>query len=473
MRRLSAWALCVVNGAALAIILIMAVSAAQAQGVSQGAVQKKDMVRTARTGQSTKPAQQAQHVISQVSRLELASLESAALQQLKNADLLEPAATGHIPNYLRAIASTMPDATGPLAHLVKTALYGGTLPPQTRMAMGLRIAAIHNNEYVAAHLRRLLRAQSGGPALISALQNNATSKLSPPMRLALRYAEQLTRDIHGVSDADFAEVRRFYNDSQLVDLTMMVSFFNYFNRLCQGLQLPLEPWITQPVAGATALASTYQAPQARVALISDEEFRVFGTVASPPAPAVSPAPATVTNTSNEKATEPKTNNGLGIKIANSQRAMSRVPDFSSAWFGYWAAVRQSATLDRPLLLQVSFAVSMVNGCRYCTLHQVQGLRRSGVDMEKLVAMKKDDSALTARELTAVQFARKLTRDAASVSNADYRVLEAEFGRQGALEVLLQTCAFNFMNRFTDGLRLPSEDEAVQTYREVYKSDWRK
>lgn len=27
--------------------------------------------------------------------------------------------------------------------------------------------------------------------------------------------------------------------------------------------------------------------------------------------------------------------------------------------------------------------------------------------------------------------------------------------------------FSFMNRFTDGLRLPSEDEAVKTYQEVY------
>jgi hypothetical protein len=36
---------------------------------------------------------------------------------------------------------------------------------------------------------------------------------------------------------------------------------------------------------------------------------------------------------------------------------------------------------------------------------------------------------------------------------------------------LQTAAFSFMNRFTDGLRLPSEDEAVRTYRETYGTDW--
>ena len=52
---------------------------------------------------------------------------------------------------------------------------------------------------------------------------------------------------------------------------------------------------------------------------------------------------------------------------------------------------------------------MANGCRYCTLHQVMGLRRLGVDPAKLVAMKKDDSALTPKERAAVEFARRLTK----------------------------------------------------------------
>jgi hypothetical protein len=29
-----------------------------------------------------------------------------------------------------------------------------------------------------------------------------------------------------------------------------------------------------------------------------------------------------------------------------------------------------------------------------------------------------------------------------------------------------------MNRLTDGLRLPSEDEAMRVYRETYGSDWK-
>jgi hypothetical protein len=96
-----------------------------------------------------------------------------------------------------------------------------------------------------------------------------------------------------------------------------------------------------------------------------------------------------------------------------------------------------------------------------------GLRRLGVDPAKLMAMAKDDSALTGRERTAVAFARKITREPAKLTKDDYAALVSEFKEQGALEVLLQSCNFAYMNRFTDGLRLPSEDEAIKTYQETY------
>ena len=60
-----------------------------------------------------------------------------------------------------------------------------------------------------------------------------------------------------------------------------------------------------------------------------------------------------------------------------------------------------------------------------------------------------------------------------MTDDDYNRLRAEFGERGALEVVLQTCNFAFMNRFTDNLGLPSEDEAIRVYREVYGGDWKK
>jgi hypothetical protein len=39
--------------------------------------------------------------------------------------------------------------------------------------------------------------------------------------------------------------------------------------------------------------------------------------------------------------------------------------------------------------------------------------------------------------------------------------------------MLQSCAVAFMNRFTDGLRLPSEDEAIRVYQESTGTPLRK
>ena len=71
--------------------------------------------------------------------------------------------------------------------------------------------------------------------------------------------------------------------------------------------------------------------------------------------------------------------------------------------------------------------------------------------------------------TAVLFARQVTGAPARLSDAEWAGLVKEFGDRGALEVLLQTCTFAFMNRFTDGLMLPSEDEAIKAYQETYGS----
>jgi AhpD family alkylhydroperoxidase len=151
--------------------------------------------------------------------------------------------------------------------------------------------------------------------------------------------------------------------------------------------------------------------------------------------------------------------------------MIRVPDIANAWFDYWQAVRKSETVPRSTLLQVSLAVSTMNGCRYCVLHQVVGLRRQGIEVSKLLALKKEDSALTPDEKAAVDFARKLTKSPGDVTDADWKPLSTAFPGRAAADVLLQTCAFAFMNRFTDGLRLPSEDEAIHIYREVYGGDY--
>lgn len=373
-------------------------------------------------------------------------LADATAEFINGADVLE---AGKIPNYVRAL-SLLPTAAKPFAAAFKAYLYNGTIAPETKMAMGLRIAQVYGSAYPAVHLQRLLRASENGQKLLAALKSGNLATLSMSEQAALRYTELLTRDIHGVSDAEFQKTRASFNDSQVVELTMTTCFFNYFLRFCEGTNLPVEKWaLDEPVAKVAA--TKFELPPARVALVSDSEMNAVTQML---AAAKTPA------------------NNWNIGIANSQRAFLLVPDINRAWRAYTTPARNYESVSREIKLHVSFAISMANGCRYCTLHQVLGLRKLGVDPSKLMAMVKDDSALTARELTAVRFARKITREPAKLTKADYDALIKEFQPQGALEVLLQCGNFAYMNRFTDGLRLPSEDEAIKVYHETYGTDFK-
>jgi AhpD family alkylhydroperoxidase len=355
------------------------------------------------------------------------------------ADSLEPAE--RVPDYLRAVAGASPDAAARLAKLTRVVIFGGTLPASLKLAMGAEVTNQCQARYALTHLQRLARAVPGS---------------DPRTALAVRYATDLTRDIHGVSNETFNLINARFNDAQVIELTMVTCFFNYFARLTIGLGVTPEPWLAStrpqlPRQESSALTV------ARVALASDAELAMAASLL-------------------ERAKNPAAS-GLGIAIANSQRAMVRVPDFHEAWMGGWVAARPAgspappALVPRTTLLQVSLAVSQANGCRYCVLHQVQGLRRQGVEVGKLLALQKTDAALSPDERAAVDFARKLTKAPGALTEADRTALQSAFPGPAAFEVLHQTCRFAFMNRFTDGLRLPSEDEAVKTYREVYGGDF--
>lgn len=392
------------------------------------------------TKSHAKPALPAAEPAAYVALAPADAVVSAAL----GSESLDDPASGRVPNYLRALAGPMPGAVVPFAHLFKTLLYGGAIAPETKAAMGLRIARATGCDYLAAHLTRILKTTGRGRALLAAMAAGEPSDAKE--RVALRYAADLTRSVHGVGDEEFARARALYNDSQLVELTAGTCFFNYFSRFCQGAGLPLEVWAGER-PNALPQATVQGEDTARVTLASNAEMQMAAKMMNPSL---------------------ELKKGLGIGIANSQRAMLRVPDIGDAWWSYSKAAREGAKLSREMQLQISFAVSMANGCRYCTVHQVVGLRRLGVEISKLTAMQKDDTALSARELAAVTFARKLTRTPGGFQESDFTAIRAALGDdREAFDALLQTCMFSFMNHFTDGLRLPSEDEAVTIYQEVY------
>lgn len=69
-----------------------------------------------------------------------------------------------------------------------------------------------------------------------------TLDLDLPTKLALRLAEQITRDANAVDDQLFAALRQHFDEGEMVELIAVIGLFNYFNRFNNVLEMePTKP----------------------------------------------------------------------------------------------------------------------------------------------------------------------------------------------------------------------------------------
>jgi alkylhydroperoxidase family enzyme len=57
--------------------------------------------------------------------------------------------------------------------------------------------------------------------------------------LALRYAELVTESGHSVSDDDYEKLAAHWNEGELVEITMVIGLFSYFNRFNDALRVEI------------------------------------------------------------------------------------------------------------------------------------------------------------------------------------------------------------------------------------------
>ena len=60
---------------------------------------------------------------------------------------------------------------------------------------------------------------------------------SPAEKSALRLAERMTRDAHGVDDTLWSELRSHFDEGEIVELAAAIGLFNYFNRFNDALRM--------------------------------------------------------------------------------------------------------------------------------------------------------------------------------------------------------------------------------------------
>ena len=56
-------------------------------------------------------------------------------------------------------------------------------------------------------------------------------------KLALRYAELVTESGHSVSDDDYRALAQYWNDGDIIEMTLVIGLFSYFNRFNDALKV--------------------------------------------------------------------------------------------------------------------------------------------------------------------------------------------------------------------------------------------
>ena len=83
-----------------------------------------------------------------------------------------------------------------------------------------------------------------------------TAGLGEADRALLAYAEQLTREPSAATEGHLDELRRHgFADADLLDAVQIISYFNYINRIADGLGVDLEDFMApRPAAHSGAAA---------------------------------------------------------------------------------------------------------------------------------------------------------------------------------------------------------------------------
>lgn len=162
---------------------------------------------------------------------------------------------GNVPNMFRVMAHR-PEIFATMQAHFGAVLNTGTVPTKLKELIIVRTSQVNETPYCLASHSILAKGLGWSDDQIENLADWARrDDFSAAEKAALKLAETVTRDAHAVTDEQFAELRSFYSEGEIVELLCAIGLFNYFNRFNNALKM--EP--TKPGEGGCAPAPTERA----------------------------------------------------------------------------------------------------------------------------------------------------------------------------------------------------------------------
>ena len=163
---------------------------------------------------------------------------------------------GNVPNMFRVMAHR-PEIFATMQAHFGAVLNTGTVSTRLKELIIVRTSQVNDTPYCLASHTILARGLGWTDDQLSNLADwQRRDDFTPAEKAGLRLAETVTRDAHAVTDEQFAELRSFYSEGEIVELLCAIGLFNYFNRFNNALKMeptkPGEGGCTAPAQEAVA-----------------------------------------------------------------------------------------------------------------------------------------------------------------------------------------------------------------------------
>ncbi len=151
---------------------------------------------------------------------------------------------GRVANSLR-VAAHSPKVAQALFGFILAALreeISGVLDIQTKTLVILKTSMLNGCDYCIGHNVTLGHACGLSDRQIEALEGDyrRSESFTPAQKAAIAWSEHLTERTYRQNPQAMAELKTHFSDDQIVEITMVAGFFNFWNRFNDGLQIDPE-----------------------------------------------------------------------------------------------------------------------------------------------------------------------------------------------------------------------------------------
>jgi len=171
----------------------------------------------------------------------IALLDREQASNLKTVFEVAEAVMGFVPNSMLIMARD-PDLLAAFAQLSAVILVRpGGIDPGLKALIMQAVSRAAGCQYCVAHSANLAASRAIPARKIEQLRQFETSpEFSEAERAALRFAHAAGQVPNAVSDAHFADLRRHYDEEQVIEIVATLSFLGFLNRWNDTFATPLE-----------------------------------------------------------------------------------------------------------------------------------------------------------------------------------------------------------------------------------------